>query len=134
MGGYAARPRTEDTSNAADAATSASEDANVSDATGRGQGHQTSAKVVEQSTREEGIVRAGETPIQHERPEDWGWHGEAGKTGRIAGWVLAVILLTMMVGNHEGRVEDLYLIGAAATIVITLLWDMRRRKNAWRAR
>jgi hypothetical protein len=134
MGGYAAPPRTEDTSNAADAATSASEDANVSDATGRGQGNQTSAKVVEQSNREEGIVRAGDTPIQHERPEDWGWHGEAGRTGRVFGWLLAVFLLLMMFGNHEGRVEDIYLVLASATIVVTLLWDMRRRKNAWRAR
>ena len=124
----------QETSNAADAATSASEDANVSDATGRGQGHQTSAKVVEQSSREEGIVRAGETPIEHERPEDWGWHGEAGKAGRIAGWLLAVVLLTLLVGNHEGRVEDIYLVLASATLVGTLLWDMRRRKNAWRAR
>jgi len=106
----------------------------VSDATGRGQGHQTSAKVVEQSNREEGIIRAGDTPVMHERPEDWGWHAEAGKTGRIAGWVLAVILLTMLVGNHEGRVEDIYLVLAAAILVVTLLWDIRRRKNSWRAR
>jgi hypothetical protein len=106
----------------------------VSDATGRGQGHQTSAKVVEQSGREEGIVRAGETPIVHERPEDWGWHGEAGRTGRVFGWILAVVLLTLMVGNHEGRIEDIYLALASATLIVTLLWDIRRRKNAWRAR
>ena len=106
----------------------------MSDATGRGQGHQTSAEVVEQSGREEGIVRAGETPIVHERPEDWGWHGEAGRTGRVFGWILAVVLLTLMVGNHEGRVEDIYLVLASATLIVTLLWDIRRRKNSWRAR
>jgi hypothetical protein len=106
----------------------------VSDASGRGQGHQTSAKVIEQSTREEGIVRAGETPITHERPEDWGWHGEAGRAGRITGWVMVVILLVMIKGNHRGEVEDLWLIGIAATLVVSLLWDIRRRKNAWRAR
>ncbi|MBB3678386.1 DUF2631 domain-containing protein [Modestobacter versicolor] len=106
----------------------------MSDATGRGQGHQTSARVIEQSTREEGIVRAGETPITHERPEDWGWHGEAGKTGRIAGYVMIFFLLTLLVGNHEGRVEDLYILGAVLTIAVSLIWDSRRRKNAWRAR
>ena len=106
----------------------------MSDASGRGQGHQTSAEVVEQSTREEGIVRAGETPITHERPEDWGWHGEAGKAGRITGWVMVVFLLTMLVGNHEGRIEDIYLVLAAGILVVTLLWDVRRRKNSWRAR
>jgi hypothetical protein len=106
----------------------------VSDASGRGQGHQTSAKVIEQSRREEGIVRAGETPITHERPEDWGWHGEAGKASRITGWVIVVLLLVMNFGNHRGRVEDLYIIGFAALLVVMLLWDMRRRKNAWRSR
>jgi hypothetical protein len=106
----------------------------VSDATGRGQGHQTSARVIEQPAREEAIVRAGETPITHERPEDWGWHGEAGKAGRIAGYVMIVFLLVMMVGNHRGRVEDLWLIGFALAILVSLIWDARRRKNAWRSR
>jgi hypothetical protein len=106
----------------------------VSDASGRGQGHQTSAKVIEQSRREEGIVRAGETPITHERPEDWGWHGEAGKAGRIAGCLIMVVLLAMIVGNHRGRVEDLWLIGIALAILVSLIWDTRRRKNAWRSR
>jgi len=106
----------------------------VSDATGRGQGHQTSARVIEQSDREEGIVRAGSTPVTHERPEEWGWHGEAGKVGRILGWLMVVVMLTFLVGNHEGRVEDLWVIGAALLLVGSLLWDVRRRKNAWRAR
>jgi hypothetical protein len=106
----------------------------MSEPRGRGMGHQTSARVVEQSTREEGIVRAGETPITHERPEDWGWHGEAGKTGRITGYVMIVFLLVMLVGNHEGRIEDLYLVGFALIILISLIWDSRRRKNAWRSR
>jgi hypothetical protein len=106
----------------------------VSDATGRGQGHQTSARVIEQPAREEGVVRAGETPVVHERPEDWGWHGEAGKTSRILGGFMIIALLVMLVGNHEGRVEDLWLIGFALAILVSLIWDSRRRKNAWRSR
>ena len=106
----------------------------MSDSSGRGHGNQTSAHVIEQSTREEGIIRAGETPITHERPEDWGWHGEAGKVSRIAGYLTIVLLLIMLIGNHEGRVEDLYLVGFALTILVSLLWDSRRRKNAWRSR
>jgi hypothetical protein len=106
----------------------------VSDVSGRGQGNQTSARVIEQSTREEGIVRAGETPITHERPEDWGWHGETGKVSRIAAVVMMALLLVMIFGNHEGRIEDLYLIGAALIILIALIRDHFRRKNAWRSR
>ena len=106
----------------------------MSDASGRNQGNQTSARVVEQSTREEGVVRAGETPITHERPEDWGWHAETGKVSRIAAVVMIALLLVMIVGNHEGRIEDLYLIGAALIILIALIRDHFRRKNAWRSR
>jgi len=106
----------------------------VSESTSRGQGHQTSARVIEQSTREEGIVRAGSTPVTHERPEDWGWHGESGKTSRILGGVMIVCLLVMIKGNHTGHVEDLWLIGAALAILVSLIWDARRRKNAWRSK
>ena len=104
----------------------------MSEHSGRGQGHQTSARVIEQSDREEGIVRAGETPITHERPEDWGWHHEFGKLGRIALVLPIVFLLAMLFGNHDGRVEDLWLVGSAALLIVIMIWDVRRRKNAWR--
>jgi hypothetical protein len=45
-----------------------------------------------------------------------------------------VILLTYLYGNHEGRMEDLWIVGVALVIVLILLWDIRRRKNAWRSR
>jgi hypothetical protein len=104
----------------------------VSEHTARGMGHQTSARVIEQSAREEGIVRAGETPIQHERPEDWGWHHDMGKYGRIALVLPIAFLMAMIFGNHEGRVENIWLIGTAVLLVVILGWDARRRKNAWR--
>jgi hypothetical protein len=104
----------------------------VSEHSGRGMGHQTSAKVIEQSTREEGIVRAGETPIQHERPEEWGWHHEMGKYGRLALVLPVAFLIAMLFGNHDGDVENIWLIGTAALIVVIMIWDARRRKNAWR--
>src|SRR4051794_20841063 len=42
---------------------------------------------VNQPGREEGVVRADEHPVEHERPEDWGWHGEMGKWGRRTWWI-----------------------------------------------
>ena len=89
---------------------------------------------VNQPGREEAVVRAGAQPVQHERPEEWGWHGETGKKGRIGAWFTVLVLLSYLVGNHEGRVEDLWLLGIAGSIVLILLWDIRRRKNAWRSR
>jgi hypothetical protein len=89
---------------------------------------------VAQPGREMGHVAPDSHPIEHERPEDWGWHGETGKWGRIGGWIAVLATLTYLIGNHEGRVEDLWVVGVALTMVIVLVWDGRRRKNAWRAR
>ena len=104
----------------------------MSEHEGRGTGHQTSARVVAQPTREEGIVRAGETPIEHEQPEDWGWHHEWGGKARAATLIPIVFVVAMIWGNHRGRVEDIWLIGSAVLMVLLLVWDARRRKNAWR--
>jgi hypothetical protein len=108
----------------------------VSEATHRSRITQDNAATtrVNQPGREEGVVRAGEHPVAHERPEEWGWHGETGRKGRIGAWITALILLTFLVGNHEGRVEDVWLVGVALGIILILLWDIRRRKNAWRSR
>lgn len=88
---------------------------------------------VNQPGREEAVVRAGEHPVEHERPEDWGWHGETGKKGRIGAVIAVLILLSFIIGNHQGKVEDLYIIGIALVMVIIIIADWRRRKNAWRS-
>jgi hypothetical protein len=87
---------------------------------------------VNQPNREEGVVRAGAHPIEHEQPEDWGWHGRSGKWAQIAGWLTVLAMLSYTWGNHEGRMEDLWLFGIAAFLVVILLWDIRRKRTAWR--
>jgi hypothetical protein len=89
---------------------------------------------VNQPGREEGVVRADAHPVEHERPEEWGWHGEMGKWGRRLTIIPILFLLAMLVGNHRGRLEDIWLIGFAAFMVLLLVIDARRRKNAWRSR
>jgi hypothetical protein len=97
-------------------------------------GQQTSATVVAQSDREEAIVRAGSEPLHEtERPEDWGWHGETGKKGRIGVFVAALVLFSFQFANHEGNVENIYLNVIAVILLGILVWDWRRRKNAWRS-
>lgn len=70
-----------------------------------------------------------------ERPEDWGWHGETGKFGRIGAWAATLFLLLFLVGNEPlvgpGHVA---VIGFVVVMVVIMLWDRSRRKNAWRAR
>ena len=89
---------------------------------------------VNQPGREEGVVRTDAEPVQHERPEEWGWHGEMGKWGRRLTIIPILFLLAMIFGNHRGKLEDIWLIGLAVLMIVLLVVDARRRKNAWRSR
>ena len=80
------------------------------------------------------MVRADSHPVEHERPEEWGWHGETGRAGRIGAVIATLWTLAYLVGNHEGRVEDLWIVGIVLGMIGILIWDWRRRKNAWRAK
>jgi Protein of unknown function (DUF2631) len=88
---------------------------------------------VNQPGREEAVVRAGETPIEHERPEEWGWHGHMGKWGRRLLVLPLIFLIAMNFGNQRGHIENAWLIGITVVVVLIAVWDWRRRKNAWRA-
>ena len=89
---------------------------------------------VNQPGREEAVVRTDTRPVEHERPEEWGWHGEMGKWGRRLAVIPILFLLSMLIGNHEGRMEDIWLVAIALGLTLILVWDARRRKNAWRSR
>src|SRR4051812_39656439 len=94
--------------------------------------------VVDRPHEEVDLVRPGDHPVAHETPDDWGWHGEMGRWGRRL-WILpfAVILaylLTYVFGPHEDRAADPWLIGIAVLMILVVLVDRRRRKNAWRAK
>jgi hypothetical protein len=96
--------------------------------------HSPATQRVNQPGREEGVVRTGEHPVEHERPEDWGWHGEMGKWGRRTWWIPVLVILAYLKGNHQGNVENIWLIGTAVLLVVVFLYDRIRRKNAWRAK
>ena len=69
----------------------------------------------------------------HDEPSaEWGWHGTFPKATRIAGWLTAVAMLLLLIGNHRGHIEDIYLIATAARIVLALIWDRIRSRTAWR--
>lgn len=59
----------------------------------------------------------------------WGWSGESRRTFQIAGWFITFALLAMIIGNHEGDVENLYLIGFAATMAGLLIRDSVLRRK-----
>lgn len=60
---------------------------------------------------------------------NWGWSKENPRLIRIGGILTALFLLSMMHGNHTGRVEDIFLIFFAVVIfgIVTRDWWLRRR-------
>ena len=70
---------------------------------------------------------------RHERPEDWGWHGEFGRWARVAGWLSVALLVGLLFTARYNRVEAIWLLATAALLVAILIWDWYRRKNAWRS-
>ena len=63
---------------------------------------------------------------------EWGWHGGFPKGGRIAGWASVVVLLAMIYNNHENNTENVWLVAIAVGIAIALLWDVKKKRTAWR--
>ncbi|KQR99052.1 DUF2631 domain-containing protein [Williamsia sp. MIQD14] len=81
-------------------------------------------------------VEVVDTGWAHEPPDApsarFGWHGESLPAMRIAGWISGIALLAMIIGNHQGHVEDLYLIGFTAALWFVLLRDVYLRRGKWR--
>jgi hypothetical protein len=73
---------------------------------------------------------AADHPQEH--PEDWGWHGEFGRTSRVAGWISVAILLVMTTTTHYNGAGTVALVATAAALVVALIWDIQRRKTSWR--
>lgn len=68
----------------------------------------------------------------HEHPKAWGWHGEWGRTSRVGGWIVVVLLLLMMTATHYNLQGSLFLGIGAILLAAILVRDMLRRRNAWR--
>ncbi|WP_020107309.1 DUF2631 domain-containing protein [Nocardia sp. 348MFTsu5.1] len=64
----------------------------------------------------------------------FGWHGEGLRTFKIAAWVSVVALLGMTIGNHEGHVEDFYLLGFAGLLVFILVRGEIKSRGKWKRR
>ncbi|WP_238019832.1 DUF2631 domain-containing protein [Dactylosporangium sp. AC04546] len=54
------------------------------------------------------------------------------RAARIGAAVTIVLLLTMLIGNHRGAVEDIWLIAVAGVLLIALIGDWILRRNGLR--
>ncbi|GAA1758533.1 DUF2631 domain-containing protein [Luedemannella helvata] len=51
------------------------------------------------------------------------------KLARIGGIITIAALLLMLIGNHEGAIEEIWLIGTAAALALLMVVDWLLRKN-----
>ncbi|MEV4200902.1 DUF2631 domain-containing protein [Micromonospora globbae] len=55
------------------------------------------------------------------------------KSGRIGAVLTALALVAMLCGNHEGKVEDIWLIGLAVLLLVIVIGDAVLRRNGLRS-
>ncbi|ACY21364.1 hypothetical protein Gbro_2115 [Gordonia bronchialis DSM 43247] len=61
----------------------------------------------------------------------FGWHGVGMKTSYIAAVFCALALVAMIIGNHHGHIEDIYLIGFAAVLIYFVVRGVVMNRNKW---
>ncbi len=76
-------------------------------------------------------TRTGVDP-EDEPSAQWGWHASFPRGKAVAGWFTVFALLIMIIGNHMGRTEDIWLIGLAGLMAFGLVLHTVRRRNSWR--
>jgi Protein of unknown function (DUF2631) len=62
---------------------------------------------------------------------EWGWSKENHRWIHIGGLLSAAFLLLLLRGNHVGHIEDFFLIGFAALLVIVVARDWWLRRRGW---
>ena len=61
----------------------------------------------------------------------WGWSKENHKLIQIGGIISALFMLSMLRGNHVGKVEDFFLIGFALLVLGVVARDWWLRRRGW---
>lgn len=78
------------------------------------------------------LVTKPQVDPRDEPSAEWGWHGEFPLLVQAIGWLVAIILLVMLIGNHQGNVENIALVGLSLITMGALIIDLRKRAVSWR--
>jgi hypothetical protein len=62
----------------------------------------------------------------------WGWSKQNIRFLHVSAIAAALFILAMLHGNHQGRVEDLFLIGFGVVIIGAVVRDWWLRRRGWR--
>jgi LPXTG-motif cell wall-anchored protein len=76
---------------------------------------------------------SGHTVSPADEPSaEWGWHGEFRFGTPAAGVVVGLGTLAMLIGNHSGWTENLWLIFTGLAILGGVAWMIHKRRTSWR--
>jgi drug/metabolite transporter (DMT)-like permease len=69
----------------------------------------------------------------HDEPSaQWGWHGTFPNGQRIAGVVVAVVLLVLVIGPYQSRLQDFWIVAIALGLLALIVRGTMKRRNDWR--
>ena len=77
------------------------------------------------------VVRHTGVDVEDVPSANWGWSKTNHRAVQIGGILAAVFMIAMTHGNHQGRVEDLFLIGFAVVIMVVVIRDWWLRRRGW---
>lgn len=75
--------------------------------------------------------RVGIDP-QDEPSAEWGWHGSFPNGLRIAGVVVAVVILILMIGPYQNRLQDFWMVPIGLGILGLIVRGTVKRRSDWR--
>jgi uncharacterized protein DUF2631 len=69
----------------------------------------------------------------HDEPSaEWGWHGSFPNGLRIAGVVVAIIILVLTLGPYQSRLQDFWMVPIALGLLVLIIRGTVKRRNDWR--
>jgi hypothetical protein len=69
---------------------------------------------------------------QEEPSAEWGWHGSFPRATLVAGVFVGLGMFGMLIGNHSGWTENLWLIGTGVFLLGGVGWLVHKRRTSWR--
>lgn len=79
------------------------------------------------------LVTKPQVDPRDEPSAEWGWHGEFPNLVQVMGWTVVIALVIMaFIGNHNGNVETIFLLGTALLAAGALVLNLRKRALSWR--
>lgn len=82
--------------------------------------------------RDDAAVEVNGVSSDDEPSVEWGWHGHYPRVANFAGFAVAAICLIMLIGNHVGHQEDIWLVVIAVAFAGLSIGSIVRARTSWR--